>query len=49
MGKKPLIVAVLLGFLAAGGLLLNLQVGYWPFALILGLTIFGLVMAVGMS
>lgn len=47
--RRPFIAALLLGSLAAVGLVLNLHAGYWPFALALGLIIFGLVMAIGMS
>lgn len=49
MDRRPFIAALLLGFLGVGGLVLNLHAGYWPLALALGLIIFGLVMAIGMS
>lgn len=46
--RRTFFIALLLGLVAAGGLIINLHAGYWPFALALGLIIFGLVLSIGM-
>ncbi len=46
--RRPFVIALLLSIVAAGGLLINLHAGYWPFALALGFIIFILVLSIGM-
>ena len=46
--RRPFVIALLLGVVAAGALIINLHAGYWPFALVLGLIIFVLVLSIGM-